>query len=1114
MRRKPQIIFILLFFIGVRFGYSQIPTITNFAPVSGPIGTSVQLTGTNFSTTPANNIVYFGATQATVAASTTTELTVTVPTGTTYQPISVTAGGLTAFSSQPFMVTFAGGGIDINSFSAKVDFGPAWYSSAVGDLDGDGKPDLAAPTDNNTVSVFKNTSTPGAINGSSFVADIDFATGSRPWRVSMGDLDGDGKLDLAVRNIGDNTVSIFLNTSIKGTISASSFGAKVDFITGNNPNDIVMGDLDGDGKPELVVSNYDDNTVSVFRNTSTMGAITASSFEAKVDFVTGIGPSGIAIGDLDGDGKPELAVANYSNNTVSIFRNSSTPGTIAAGSLAARIDLTTGLSPYDIAIGDLNGDGKLDLVVTNNSRTTISVLRNSSPTGTITEGSFQPKVDFATGSRPYACGIAISDLDGDGKPDLAVSNYWDNRVSVFNNISTPGAITEDSFAAKVDFETANNPLDVAIGDLDGDGRPDLAVTTQAGRVSILRNLACLRPTKPTLLVNASNPSAPVLTSSSTNGNQWYLSGKLLPGETNQSITATVDGFYKVTVTQNNCPSLFSEGFAWHDIVDTFIARSFTLYGLRLPYRLFIPANYSATKKYPLVLALHGSGESGIDNNLQISSSRLATSWADPVNQANYPCFVLAPQTDSGWDNDPVMGTISTLLDSLSNEFSIDSNRLYVTGLSMGGFGTWDIITRFPNRFAAAVPMSGGWYPGSVTAETHTPIWNFHGALDLTVPVGNSRDMIEALRSIGHIAVYTNCHLTNCYGLPDSTIEMYIKSHADLIYTEYQFGGHGIWDESYNNPLLHLWVFDQYRSMPGAIAITNLNDHQTLKGIQTVQWLSPSAGDSVEIWYSPNAGATWRVVSRSEPDIGSYAWDTRNFKDGAFELLNVFLKNKEGFIYSRDQSAYFTTDNGVDGTPFVKITNVEYPIIENQPDLNLRLLFGESKRAPLTVRLYYSPDGGQHFNQFDSYTMIPDTIPVIRPRRVGLAALEDSDNAVIKVEVDNGKKTAADLTPPFYNKTGAILGIASKVPDGFALGQNYPNPCSQGTIIPFSLPRATLVTVTLFNTLGEETATLVSGQFDAGTYTKQWNTSDLERGMYFYRLRAGNYTETRKLILIR
>jgi len=470
-------------------------TVTAFSPASGYTGaagsTTVSITGTNFSATAANNIVYFGAVKATVTAATTTQLTVTAPSGATWQPISVTVGGVTAYSysvANPFIPTFAGkGSITPNDFALRVDFatGTAPYYVAIGDLDGDGKPDLAvANGTSNTVSVFRNTSVSGSITTGSFAAKVDFTTGTKPNCVAIGDLDGDGKPDLAVTNAFGATVSVFRNTSTIGSITVGSFAAKVDFVTGTTPWAIAIGDLDGDGEPDLAVTNQSSYTVSVFRNTSTIGSISPSSFAAKVDFTTGADPRIVSIGDLDGDGRPEMAVANFAGATVSVFRNTAASGSITINSFAAKVDFATGATPTSVVMGDLDGDGKPDLVVANYGANSVSVYRNTTTVGTINSGSFAAKIDFTTGSSPLM--ISIGDLDGDGKPEFVATNYNSNTVSVFRNTSTIGSITGGSFAAKIDFTTGGNPWYVAIGDLDGDGKPDLAVTNfGSNTVSIL-----------------------------------------------------------------------------------------------------------------------------------------------------------------------------------------------------------------------------------------------------------------------------------------------------------------------------------------------------------------------------------------------------------------------------------------------------------------------------------------------------------------------------------------------------------------------------------------------------------------------------------------------------
>ncbi|MEP7143434.1 MAG: VCBS repeat-containing protein, partial [Ferruginibacter sp.] len=267
-KQSMHILLLLLFSISI---IAQVPSISSYSPASGPVGTTVTITGTNFSAVPANNIVYFGAVKAIASAATSTSVTVTVPAGTTYQPITVTTGNLKAYSDKPFMVTFCSGSISTASFATKA----------------------------------------------------DFATGTGPNDVSLGDFDGDGKADLAVTNKNDNTVSVLRNTGISGTIS---FATRVNFATGTSPMGVCISDIDADGKLDIIVTNTANNTVSVLRNTSSLGVI---SFAAKIDLATAFNPLGLAINDLDGDGKADIAVANYYANSISILRNTSTVGTIS-----------------------------------------------------------------------------------------------------------------------------------------------------------------------------------------------------------------------------------------------------------------------------------------------------------------------------------------------------------------------------------------------------------------------------------------------------------------------------------------------------------------------------------------------------------------------------------------------------------------------------------------------------------------------------------------------------------------------------------------------------------------------------------------------------------------
>ena len=510
------------------------PTISSFAPTNGPVGTTVTITGTNFSPTPANNIVFFGATRATVTAATATQLTVIVPVGATYQPITVNVGGLIAYSAKPFTVTFPDGGtIDACSFAAKVNFTTGIFplSVSIGDLDGDGKADLTVINNGSiNVSVFRNTSS--AAGSIRYAANVDFTTGTNPWPVSIGDLDEDGKLDLVVPNYSSNTVSVFHNTS--SGAGSISYAAKIDFTTGTWPSSVSIGDLDGDGKVDLAVVNSGSNTISVFRNTSSGAGII--SYAARVNFTTGTEPSSVSIGDLDGDGKADLAVANNNSNTVSVFRNTASgPGSI---SYAAKIDFTTGVFPFSVSNGDLDGDGKAELAVANYTSGTVSVFRNTSSGAGII--SYAAKVDFTAGTNPRS--VSIGDLDGDGKADLAVPNSGSSTVSVFRNMSSVGSI---SYATKVDFTTGAT-WSVSIGDLDGDGKADLAVANSGSNtVSVFRNtISSLLPT-----ITSFNPtSAAIGTSITITGTNFSTTPANNSVTFINNITATVTASTATSIT--------------------------------------------------------------------------------------------------------------------------------------------------------------------------------------------------------------------------------------------------------------------------------------------------------------------------------------------------------------------------------------------------------------------------------------------------------------------------------------------------------------------------------------------------------------------------------------
>jgi hypothetical protein len=386
-----------------------------------------------------------------------------------------------------------GSGITVNSFAPRLDLtaGAGPGQVVIADLDGDGKPDLiVADSYGDTISLYRNISTNGSLTADSFAPRVDLVTppGSyTPSEIAVADVDGDGKLDIVASDYENSMVSVYRNTCTPGNISADSFATRVDFATGAGPQGVAVIDIDGDGRPDLLVANSGDGTVSILRNTCMMGSLTTNSFAPKVDIATGSSCQSVVAGDLDGDGKPDVVTVNNGSGTVSLLRNISTPGSITTSSFAAKVDIAVlDGGPVQVAIGDLDGDGKPDLIVTCYLPQTVTVFRNTSTVGSLTTSSFAPGIDFPLGGRGHT--PAIADLDGDGKPDVAVVTELDSLLSIFRNVSTPGSFTNSSFASRVDFSTGYNAWGVAIGDLDGDGRPDIIFCNQYdGTISIYQN---------------------------------------------------------------------------------------------------------------------------------------------------------------------------------------------------------------------------------------------------------------------------------------------------------------------------------------------------------------------------------------------------------------------------------------------------------------------------------------------------------------------------------------------------------------------------------------------------------------------------------------------------
>lgn len=306
------------------------------------------------------------------------------------------------------------------------------------------------------------------VNASSFAAPVKFGVGSNPYSVAVGDFNGDGKQDLAVANLNGGTVSVLLRNAAN-----NGFDAKIDYAVGNNPSSVAVGDFNSDGKQDIVaVNSGSQSSVSVLlRNAANNG------FEPKADYLVNLYPTAVAVADFNGDGRQDIVTTSQDSGQSSttpvsvLLRNSSNDG------FENVVSYQVGLESISITVGDFNGDGKADIATAaNGDDSGISVLlRNAANNG------FDLQQQYVYTGGLYS--IVTGDFNADGKQDIAVSAPYNNTNTVFVILRNAA---NNGFDSAIGYPVANNPVSLAVGDFNNDGRQDLVSANDFnGSVSIL-----------------------------------------------------------------------------------------------------------------------------------------------------------------------------------------------------------------------------------------------------------------------------------------------------------------------------------------------------------------------------------------------------------------------------------------------------------------------------------------------------------------------------------------------------------------------------------------------------------------------------------------------------
>lgn len=468
-------------------------------------GDTITITGSLFDTVLNNNLVYFGPVKSyPVAGSSTVSLKVPVPFGAVLGPIGVydTTSKLVGSSNGYFVPGFNSSYFETHSFNfqPKQDYMVRLCPNiaAVGDLDGDNLPDLVTVNKiSRNISILQNTG--GGV--AAYDTVLVLACQGNPSNVKIADIDGDGRQDIVVASgSGGSSIMIFRNTTNYSSAAPRtiSFATRSDIVISSistHPGVLGIGDFDDDGKLDIAAACYAPSSpykMVILRNNNNAGA--TSSF-TLYGYNTGssstpssAATSSLCVGDFNSDGLPDIGVVTQngyaSAGVLSVFKNTSTGQGVI--NFASPLALSTGVFPLDVQCGDMDGDGKLDLVTTQSLANSVSVFRN-----TYTSGS---SLAFAsesvlTSSIASPAGTAIGDLDGDGKVDIVAAAFTSSgSVTILRNNSTPGTL---SFTSVGSLITNSYPAGVTIADLDLDGYPEI-VTGNTGNdagntISIFRN---------------------------------------------------------------------------------------------------------------------------------------------------------------------------------------------------------------------------------------------------------------------------------------------------------------------------------------------------------------------------------------------------------------------------------------------------------------------------------------------------------------------------------------------------------------------------------------------------------------------------------------------------
>jgi hypothetical protein len=863
------------------------------------------------------------------------------------------------------------------------------------------------------------------------------------------------------------TVAVLL-ASGESFAQSVSFSPATLFTAGSRPASVAIGDFNGDGKQDLAVASIDDFKIWVLLGTGT-GSFGAATFVANGDY-----PTSVVVRDFNSDGKSDLAFANNRGNNISILLGNGT------GSFGTATNLATGSSPGSIAIGDFNGDGKPDLAVTNAGIVSIFLGKG--------DGTFLGATNFGAGSNPIK--IAIGDFNGDGKQDLAVVNAGLVYPGSGSNVSILLGTGTGAFGLATNFAVGLFAVSVTTGDFNGDGKPDLAVANDGSN-----NVSILLSTGTGSFGTATNFPAGRATDVAIG--DFNSDGKLDLAVVNEQ-SAGVSILLGTGTGSFVGPTKFLSGsdLGTREAIGDFNSDGKPDIAMANSRATFVSIFLNNTVN-PNQSIVASTGTNGT----------ITPSGAVSVNNGGSQSFVITPNTgyhvaDVLVDGSSVGAVTSYTFTNVTSNHTISATFVLANTVPVANAGSDQMFNCTPAA-GAIVTLNGS---GSTDADGDVLIYNWSngasgaspivtlapGIHTLTLTVNDSKGGISS----DNVTITINADVTapvpDVANLPTITGECSATVVAKPTATD---ACSGSVTGTTSNPLVY-----------------------SSQGTFTITWTySDANGNSVQQTQSV-------VVKDVTPPIITSVKKTISLwpADHKYETIKL----SDFGISVSDNCASITSASLL----ITKVTSDEVEDSNGNGDgntLNDILIAGDFK----SVNLRKEREGTGNGRVYTIYVSVSDgngnvgtsSFQVQVPHDKKDIALNDGSvyevfgGTVIPLSTSINSSTANEVS------SSSLSTLENQIlPESFELKQNYPNPFNPTTTISYQIPEAGYVTLKVYDMLGREVATLVNEYQQPGNFVKTFHGTSLPSGIYFYRLQVGDpslrsgqgFTDSKKMLLIK